>query len=331
MIASRTEYDFVDIPSSIRINGGIMPLRPESARNELRGEDPAFLMEATAERAAVYGNSAASSKTAMTREIRGDRLQSVANAMRTDVADGRYIMPFPAGPVYDLRSLDLAAALNLHHSLSDLLSSPEDFARGRPLDQSKVMKLFADTDLLRNANMHFPNGPYFGTNVSFTHSYDHGEAGGASEDTWEGDGRNIYDYRASSYEMTDWDGTYWYGQWREATASGGSLSFGIGDVRKKYIHPVSRVVCICSVTNQWTDGDESHDNGSDDYAAFSCTSTYSDGTVTLNLSSLVSGAKSLLEHYGFSQKFRQINGSQSARVDLVSILPVVEMDDRCRW
>lgn len=331
MISSRADYAFVSIPSSIRINGEIMPLRPESARNELRGEDPAFLLEAVAERAAVYNNSTTSSKTLMTREIRGDRLQRVANAIREDVTGGRYIKPIPSTPVYDLKTLDVATELGLHYSVDDLQSSAEDFARGQPIDQSNVMKLFADTSLLRNPNLYFPNGPFFGTSVSFSHSYAHDEAGGASEDTWAADGRTIYDYRCTSHEMTDWDGTYWYGLWKEATASGGNLSFPIGDVRKKYIRPVTRAICICSVVNQWTDGDESHDNGSNDYAAFSCACAYSDGTVTMDIGSIVSGAKSLLSHYGFSKRWKEINGSQTAQVNLVSILPIVEMGDRCRW
>ena len=331
MIASRADYDFVTIPGAIRINGEIMPLRSESARNELLGEDPAFLMEAIAERNAVYNNSSPSSKSVMTREIRGDRLQSVARAIREDVTQGRYVKPFPSTPVYDLKNLDLADELDLHYSLSDLQSSPSDFARGHPLVQSNVMKLFADTSLLRYPNLYFPNGPYFGSSVSFNYSYTHDEMGGALEDTWTAYGHTIYDYRCTSYEMTDWDGTYWYGQWKEATASGGNVSFDIGDVRKKYIRPMTRAIYICSVHDGWTDGDESHDNGSNDYAAFSCACTYSDGTVTMDIGSLVSGAKSLLTHYGFTKRWKQINGSQTAQVNLVSILPIVEMGDRCRW
>lgn len=53
MIADRQDYEFVDVPNSIAVDGGIMPARDtrqDGSWKVLRGEDPAFLMEATAER-----------------------------------------------------------------------------------------------------------------------------------------------------------------------------------------------------------------------------------------------------------------------------------------
>ena len=108
MIRSREEYLFVTIPNEIKINGEIMPLRAN--KYELRGEDPAFLMEAADERYVIW-HGGSKTKSTMTREIRGDRLQAIARSIRADVTEGRYIKPWPAGPVYDVE-LDLATSLN---------------------------------------------------------------------------------------------------------------------------------------------------------------------------------------------------------------------------
>lgn len=64
MITDRADYDFVNIPYTIKINGEIMPLRAN--KNELRGEDPAFLMEADEERFVIW-NGGTGFKTTMTR------------------------------------------------------------------------------------------------------------------------------------------------------------------------------------------------------------------------------------------------------------------------
>lgn len=326
MITKRTDYDFVDIPDEIKINGEIMPLRAN--KNELRGEDPSFLLEADAERHAIWANTDPG-KTTMTREIRGDRLRLIALSIREDVTEGRFIKPWPTGPVYD-KPLDLATALDLRYTAADLVSSPADFTRGHPLVQSDVGKLFTDTDLLRVVNLYSPNTGYM-SGFSFSHTYTHDEIGDASAASWEADATTIYDYRCSCSEMSDWDGTYWYGQWREAVASGGSASLDIGSIRSKYIRPVTSVWAICTVSNSWTDGDSTTELRSNSYAAFRASASMTGSNIKLSIGALADGAKTLLEHYGFTKRFLQINGSQSASVMLSTVLPIVEMNDRCRW
>lgn len=326
MISQRSDYDFVTIPGAIKVNGEIMPLRAN--KHELRGEDPAFLLEADAERHAIWANTDPGN-TVMTRVIRGDRLQAIANSIREDVTEGRYIRPWPTGPVYD-KDRDLATSLNLKYTVSDLASSPDDFTRGHPLVQEDVEKLFTDTALLRTANPYSPNTGYM-DGISFTHTFAHDEVGDAPAASWEANATTLYDYRCSCSEMSDWDGTYWYGQWREATASGGTATFDIGQIRSRYIKPVTSVWAICTVSNYWTDGDTSTEKRSNFYAAFRASASMNGASVTVSIGSLASGAKTLLAHYGFTKLFQTIQGHQSAVVDLSSVLPIVEMGDRCRW
>lgn len=329
MISQRSDYDFVAIPGTIKINGEIMPLR--SNKNELRGEDPAFLMEAADERRVIW-NGGTTTKTTMTREIEGARLQRIARSIREDVTEGRYIKPWPTGPVYDIDG-DLATSLDLRYSLSDLFSSPDDFTRGHPLVQEDVAKLFKDTGLLRNCNLYQTWDNANNNHISLTHNYNHGERGDANAETWEADATTLYDYRCSCSEMTDWDGKYWYGQWREAVASGGTATLDFSNYNSKYIKPVTSVWAICDVAGSvydWSSGEDTSSSFSHK-AAFRVPAAMDGGNLMLSIGSLVSGAKSLLSHYGFSKKFMQIEGNQSASVHLHATLPIVEMNDRCRW
>lgn len=330
MIRSREEYLFVTIPNEIKINGEIMPLREK--KYELRGEDPAFLMEAAAERYVIW-HGGSTTKSTMTREIRGDRLQAIARSIRADVTEGRYIKPWPAGPVYDVE-LDLATSLNLLYTEADLVSSPDDFTRGHPLVQKDVEKLFTDTDLLRNCNLYKTWHNWNWNNFSITHTYTHDEVGDAPEDSWETYGTTLYDYRCSCNEMSDWDSTYWYGQWKEAVASGGTATLDFSNWNLKYIKPVTRVWAICEVRHEWIDWTSGEDKTGGTpiaIAAFQVPASMDGSNISLSIGALADGAKTLLEHYGFEKLFLKIHGNQSASVMLSTVLPIVEMNNRCRW
>lgn len=329
MISSRTDYDFVTIPLSIKINGEIMPLRAN--KNELRGEDPSFLLEAEAERRVIW-NGGTTTKSTMTREIEGARLQRIARQLREDVTGGRYIKPWPTGPVYDIDN-DLATSLNLKYSEADLASSPDDFSRGHPLVQEDVMKMFKDTGLLRNCNLYstWNNADY--NHFALAHTYNHGEEGGATADVWEADVTALYDYRCSCYEVEEVEGKYWYGSWREAVASGGTATLDFSHYNPKYIKPVTSVWAICIVASyvyDWSSGEDSS-TSMQHKAAFRVPAAMDGTNITLSIGALVSGAKSLLSHYGFSKKFLHIEGNQNASVHIHTVLPIVEMNDRCRW
>ena len=328
MIVDRADYDFVDIPDSIKINGEIMPLRAN--KHELRGEDPSFLLEAEAERRVIW-NGGTVPKTTMTHEIRGDRLQGIARRLREDVTEGRYIPPWPTGPLYDIDN-DLATSLGLRYSLSDLVSSPDDFARGHPLVQEDVEKLFTDTGLLRNCNLYQTWDNANNNHFALSHTYNHDETGGATADVWEANETALYDYRCSCYEVEEVDHNYWYGSWREAVASGGTATLDFSRYNPKYIRPVSQVWAVCDVAGyvrDWSSGEDTSTSMSHK-AAFRVSSVMDGTNIALSIGSLVSGAKSLLSHYGFTKKFLKIEGNQSASVHLHTVLPLVEMNDRCR-
>ena len=330
MIRSREEYLFVTIPNEIKINGEIMPLREK--KYVLRGEDPAFLMEAAAERYVIW-HGGSTTKSTMTREIRGDRLQAIARSIRADVTEGRYIKPWPAGPVYDVE-LDLATSLNLLYTEADLVSSPDDFTRGHPLVQKDVEKLFTDTDLLRNCNLYKTWQNWNWNNFSITHTYTHGEVGDKKPMSWEAETSTLYMYRCDCYEETDWDGKYWNGAWIEAVASGGTVTLDFSNWNQKYIKPVTRVWAICEVRHQWIDwtsGEEKTGGTPLATAAFQVPASMDGSDISLSIGALADGAKTLLEHYGFTKLFQKIQGDQSAYVDLHTVLPIVEMNDRCRW
>ena len=79
MIRSREEYLFVTVPETIRVDGGIMPARDvagDGSWRQLRGEDPAFLMEGVRERKkAVW---ASTEHVEVDRFLRAFRLAGVA-------------------------------------------------------------------------------------------------------------------------------------------------------------------------------------------------------------------------------------------------------------
>lgn len=329
MISQRSDYDFVTIPGAIRINGEIMPLRAD--KHELRGEDPAFLMEADAERHVIW-NGGTTSKTTMTREIEGARLQRIARSIREDVTVGRYIRPWPSGPVYDV-DRDLATSLGLKYTVSDLTSSPDDFVRGHPLVQTDVEKLFTDTDLLRNCNLYTTWDNANNNHIALTHNYNHDEQGGDTANVWDANATALYDYRCSCYQVEEVDRTYWYGSWREAVASGGTATLDFSGYNPKYIKPVTSVWAICDVAGyvyDWSSGEDTSTSMSHK-AAFRVPAAMDGSNITLSIGSLVSGAKALLSHYGFTKLFMKIEGNQNASVHVHTFLPIVEMNDRCRW
>lgn len=56
MITTRGEYDFVNIPYSILVNGDVIPLRKGHGQSILRGEDIAFLLEAVERKHCMIGD-----------------------------------------------------------------------------------------------------------------------------------------------------------------------------------------------------------------------------------------------------------------------------------
>ena len=97
---------------------------------------------------------------------------------------------------------------------------------------------------------------------------------------------------------------------------------------------MTRVWAICVIRYVWNDlvdGEELTGGTPISTAAFQVPASMDGSDISLSIGALADGAKTLLEHYGFEKLFLKIHGHQSASVMLSTVLPIVEMNDRCRW
>ena len=99
---------------------------------------------------------------------------------------------------------------------------------------------------------------------------------------------------------------------------------------------MTRTLCLCHTRVLYRKGGNDsvspdQDEESNVYDVFSCPSTQIGSVVTLDLASLVNGAKRFLGHYHFNKKQVPFHGYQDAYVELANIIPVCEMGDHTRW
>ena len=156
MIRSREEYLFVTVPETIRVDGGIMPARDvagDGSWRQLRGEDPAFLMEGVRERNAAIGKDYTT--VVMNRALRARRLAGVADEIR--IMANRRVAPYFVKPFEDVAVHGKNSASSLYtffpdvrFTAEDLASSAGDFAAGEPLRADPVRALFYDMQRLRS-------------------------------------------------------------------------------------------------------------------------------------------------------------------------------------
>ena len=342
MITTKGEYEFVTFKDDIIINGEIMPLREEERKNDLRGEDPAFLLEAQGERYAVlWGVSLA--KKEMTKEIQGERLKDIVRRFMKDAnLDGAenwncYFIreQIPDGDLYSLSTKDVAHELGLRFNTLDFQAKAWNFESGGVLRRRHMEALFADADRLRIPFVKWEYGEFF-SQIVLSHSVAKGQTG--LDYTFEPDVNDncLYEYHASYSRYGTDEAPELRGSWFEAVVNGGSLSYDLTETRSKFLRPVTRTLCLCHTRVQYRKGGD--DSGSPDqdeesnvYDVFSCPSTQTGSVVTMDLSSLVNGAKRFLGHYHFNKKQVPFYGSQYAHVELAHIIPVCEMGDHTRW
>ena len=349
MITTKGEYEFVTFKDDIIINGEIMPLREEERKNDLRGEDPAFLLEAQGERyAALWGVSLA--KKEMTKEIQGERLKDIvrrfmndANLDSVDKWDSYFIREqIPDGDIYGLSTKDVAKELGLMFNTLDFQAKAWNFESGGVLRRSHMEALFADADRLRipfvkreGGKLGSIKGEFF-SQIELSHSVAKGQTG--LDYTFEPDVNDnyLYEYRANYSRYGTDEAPELRGAWYEAVVNGGSLSYDLTETRSKFLRPVTRTLCLCHTRVQYHKGGD--DSGSQDqdeesnvYDVFSCPSTQIGSVVTMDLASLVNGAKRFLGHYHFNKKQVPFHGFQDAFVELAHIIPVCEMGDHTRW
>ena len=155
MIRSREEYLFVTVPETIRVDGGIMPARDvagDGSWRQLRGEDPAFLMEGVRERKkAVW---ASTEHVEVDRFLRAFRLAGVAHDIRL-MASRRarpyFVKPFEDVTVHGAVDSNFDTFFpDAKFTAEDIASSEDDFAVGAPLRADPVRALFYDMQRLRS-------------------------------------------------------------------------------------------------------------------------------------------------------------------------------------
>lgn len=336
MITSKGEYEFVTFKDDIIINGEIMPLREEERKNDLRGEDPAFLLEAQGERhEAMWGW--AKKKEEMTKEIQGERLKGIVKRLLEDANLGSTYWAacfikeqLPERDIYDLATEDVAKELGLLFNTWDFQSKVWNFESGGTLRRSHMEALFSDADMMRI--------PYLthveATTIKLSHSVNKGQTGLSYpyEPTINDD--LLYDYYAWGEELRHDGQIDISGAWHEATVNGGSLSYDLTEARSKWLKPVTRTLCICGTRVSYRkggDSDYSQNVASNAYDVFSCPSSQTGSVVTMDASALADGAKRFLSHYHFDKKKWPFYGAQIARVFLRYIIPVCEMGDHTRW
>lgn len=155
MIRSREEYLFVTVPETIRVDGGIMPARDvagDGSWRQLRGEDPAFLMEGVRERQAALG--LAVTTAVMDRALRASRLAGVAfdiRRMASRRARPYFVKPFEDVAVHGAVDGNFDTFFpDAKFTAEDIASSEGDFAAGAPLRADPVRALFYDMQRLRS-------------------------------------------------------------------------------------------------------------------------------------------------------------------------------------
>lgn len=344
MITTKGEYEFVTFKDDITINGEIMPLREGDRKNHLRGEDPAFLLEAQGERwAALWGF--ANTKKQMTKEIQGARLQDIVRQFMkdADLSNENFTAYFiksqlPTEDTYGMQSTRVAEDLGLRFATTDFQSKIWNFEAGSELRRSHMEALFADADMLRIPFLHMetpPVGePNFYQQLSPSYSINKGSHELAYPVEPNVSQNALYQYVAWGEDYGHDGNIEVHGGWWEAIVNGGNLTYDITDTRAKWLKPITRTLCVCKTRVQYYKGGESQstqDNQSNVYDVFSCPSTQTGHTVTLDVSGLVSGAKRSLSHYNFDKKHFPFYGRESATVLLAYIIPVCEMDDHTRW
>lgn len=342
MINSREEYEFVNIDEDIKINGEIMPMREEERKNDLRGEDPAFLLEAQGERHdALWGFSLA--KKQMTKEIQGERLKGIVKGILEDANLGSTYWAasfikeqLPDGDKYGLATKDVAKELGLLFTAGDFQSKVWNFESGGVLRRSHMEALFSDADKLRIPYLclEAQATSTFYSQIKISHSVDKGQAGldyqyepTVTEDA-------LYQYYAWGEEYEENEAKKIRGAWYEAIVNGGNLSYDLAEARSKWLRPVTRTLCICK-TRVWYrkggENDYSQYDQSNLYDVFSCPSSQTGSVVTMDASALAAGAKKFRDHYHFNKRQWPFYGAQSAVVQLAHIIPVCEMGDHTRW
>ncbi len=324
MIKSREEYLFVTVPETIRVDGGIMPARDvagDGSWRQLRGEDPAFLMEGVRERKkAVW---ASTEHVEVDRFLRAFRLAGVAHDIR--LMASRFVKPFEDVTVHGAVDGNFDTFFpDAKFTAEDIASSEGDFSVGAPLRADPVRALFYDMQRLRS---------FVGSTVA--------ETNGTS---WEivksayNEDQAFYPPTAPSnyvylYQMemqTDGEAPVGGSYSMECRLSTGSFSSSLEDTSDADLVSSCKTYAVFFVRYALTKRATSE--GSVHEASYSCVPvpcTVADGVASVEAADIMAAADAIIGHHGFKKiGWNQIEyGGQSIEIFISDIYAVWTLGD----
>ena len=330
MIRSREEYLFVTVPETIRVDGGIMPARDvagDGSWRQLRGEDPAFLMEGVRERnKAVW---ASTEHVEVDRFLRAFRLAGVAHAIRL-MASSRarpyFVKPFEDVTVHGAVDGNFDTFFpDAKFTAEDIASSEGDFSVGAPLRADPVRALFYDMQRLRS----FVSGGPAETNgtaweiVTSAYNEDHPFYPPSSPSNV------VYLYEMQMYRPIDGQpegGSYSM----ECRLSKGSFSSSLEDTSAADLVSSCKTYAVFFVRYALTKRATSV--GSVHEASYSCVPvpcTIADGVASVEAADIMAAADAIIGHHGFKKiGWNQIEyGGQSIEIFISDIYAVWTLGD----
>ena len=173
MISQRSEYLFVTIPSSIKVDSDVMPKRyhNEAKRRVLRGLDAAMMLECLGERKNVtLGYDA---KTALGRELSGTPFRDAALWCRGNCGSPsrwRQQVEESTG-FWNVGNVGIMAVYGRTIALLSLECDPDDFLAGKPLVADKLMKLYRDMNEFRRFIAPIPSETRSSSNYDISSDY----------------------------------------------------------------------------------------------------------------------------------------------------------------
>lgn len=323
MIRSRGEYKFVTIPETIRIDGGIMPARDVAGDGswcQLRGEDPAFLMEGVRERQAALGMSV--EKVKMDRALRADRLSNIALALNEMAKRGsietRFVKPFELNSA--VHYLDSVAETPWAFvTENDLVSYYNDFQARGQLRADPVRKLFRDMQLFRHVMANVGDEVVNVTNWDFVRS-------AKNEDTYY-DKTDPLNFQAYKYRMTGASSDS--GQALEWMMSGGTFTAKLPDTSDARLFSYCRTIIM--FTSSYSKNEMNTTKGYSEYyySYVPVPCAIEDGVASIDSSVVRAAADSVISGVGWKKiGFDQEEWrSNSIDVDIAHIYAVWTLGD----
>lgn len=314
MINNRQQYDFVTIPATMHIDGGILPARDvaQSGVKVLRGEDPAFLLEALAERQFVT-NPGSRPAYLMDHVIRADRLSNIAQGIRALPMWGFCKQPSSSlAPAWDTRvgvgvTTPFRTAYNLEFAAADFSSAAADFQSGGRLLLDPIRRLYHDMQKLRNF---VPEAQAINVNISTTAYTTTGTGSWQSQNIRViPSSRDVWIYECSDYSSYPSLAPYSYSRTRMVSA--GSYTASLPVAVRPYVSGCIAFGCF-QISGLLPDTHE---------CIIPMSATYYDGEISVGPSSIQAAVAAINNHYG------QLSGSGDVIISMLDLNGVFTLGD----